>query len=54
MRTAKTGRMLKLIFAGRTCHFVGFVMRWLILSVAMTTAEYWPKRVDFYDYLIPT
>ena len=27
----QTGRMLRLIwiFAGRTCHFVGFVMRWL-------------------------
>ena len=35
MQTAKTdqtGRMTRLIcvFAGRTCHFVGFVMRWLI------------------------
>ena len=29
----QTGRMPRLIwvFAGRTCHFVGFVMRWLIL-----------------------
>ena len=28
----QTGRMPRLIwvFAGRTCHFVGFVMRWLI------------------------
>ena len=27
----QTGRMPRLIrvFAGRTCHFVGFVMRWL-------------------------
>ena len=30
----QTGRMPRLIwvFAGRTCHFVGFVMRWLILQ----------------------
>ena len=30
----QTGRMPRLIrvFAGRTRHFVGFVMRWLILS----------------------
>ena len=29
----QTGRMPRLIwfFAGHTCHFVGFVMRWLIL-----------------------
>ena len=29
--TDQTGRMPRLIwvFAGRTCHFVGFVMRWL-------------------------
>ena len=29
----QTGRMPRLIwvFAGRTCHFVGFVMRWLYL-----------------------
>ena len=28
----QTGRMPRLIwvFAGHTCHFVGFVMRWLI------------------------
>ena len=28
----QTGQMPRLIwdFAGRTCHFVGFVMRWLI------------------------
>ena len=28
----QTGRMPRLIrvFAGRTCHFVGFVMRWLV------------------------
>ena len=28
----QTGRMPSLIwvFAGRTCHFVGFVMKWLI------------------------
>ena len=36
MQTAKTdqtGHMPRLIwvFAGHTCHFVGFVMRWLIL-----------------------
>ena len=36
----QTGRMPKLIwvFAGRTCHFVGFVMRRLILSVAGSLA----------------
>ena len=30
----QTGRMSMLIwvFAGRTCHFVGFVMRWLIYT----------------------
>ena len=39
MRTAKTdqtGRMPRLIvFAGRTCHFIGFVMRRLICSSAV-------------------
>ena len=32
----QTGRMPRLIwvFAGRTCHFVGSVMRWLILCLA--------------------
>ena len=31
----QTGRMPRLIwvFAGRTCHFVGFVTRWLILCL---------------------
>ena len=31
-KTDQTERMPRLIwvFAGRTCHFVGFVMRWLI------------------------
>ena len=28
----QTGRMPRLIFAGRTCHFVGFVMWWLICA----------------------
>ena len=33
----QTGRMPRLIgvFAGRTCHFVGFVMRWLINADGM-------------------
>ena len=32
----QTGRTLRLVwvFAGRTCHFVGFVMRWLIYIFA--------------------
>ena len=36
----QTGRMARLVwvFVGRTCHFVGFVMRWLILA-----------RLFFYD-----
>ena len=35
MRTAKTGQMSRLIwvFAGCTCHFVGFVVRRLIFSM---------------------
>ena len=42
-RTAKTpdqiGRMPRLIrvFAGHTCHFVGFVMRWLISKLFVLT-----------------
>ena len=38
MRTAKTGRMPRLIwvFAGRTCHFVGFVMRQLMFTILLT------------------
>ena len=38
-RPHQTGRMLRLIwvFAGRTCHFVGFVMRRLISEVNKTT-----------------
>ena len=39
----QTGRMPRLIwvFAGRTCHFVGFVMRWLICwyLLVVTCAE---------------
>ena len=35
----QTGRMPRLIwvFAGRTCHFVGFVMRWLIYPIEIKT-----------------
>ena len=46
MRTAKTdqtGQMPRLIcvFAGRTCHFVGFVMRGLIsLTVGAVLENY--------------
>ena len=34
----QTGRMPRLIwvFAGRTCHFVDFVMRWLIFKLCKT------------------
>ena len=44
MRTVKTdqsGRMPRLIrvFAGHTCHFVGFVMRWLIYFVTGAIQE---------------
>ena len=40
----QTGRMPRLIwvFAGRTCHFVGFVMRWLKYALR------W-RRIDFND-----
>ena len=49
----QTGRMPRLIwvFAGRTCHFVGFVMRWLtlqyyclnaVMSRSMTKLTKWP------------
>ena len=31
-KTDQTGQMLRLIFDGRTSHFVGFVMRWLIFE----------------------
>ena len=35
-KTDQTGRMPRLIwvFAGCTCHFVGFVMLWLILNIS--------------------
>ena len=37
----KTGRMPRLIwvFAGRTCHFVGFVMRWLRMNCLRIKSE---------------
>ena len=46
MRTAKTDQSglmpwLIRVFAGRTCHFAGFVMRWLILF-------YWDSLTDQY------
>ena len=61
MNTDQTGQMPRLIcvFAGRTCHFVGFAMRRLItvsltgnthtLLVSMTV---WvvSLRGNFYDY----
>ena len=39
-KTDQTGRMPRLIwdFARRTCHFVGFVMRWLIRIQAIKIA----------------
>ena len=44
VRTDQTGRMPRLIwvFAGRTCHFVGFVMRQLNLCVVSKTFPYRP------------
>ena len=35
LRCDQTGQMPRLIwvFAGRTCHFVGFIMRWLIWRI---------------------
>ena len=47
----QTGRMPRLIwvFAGRTCHFVGFVMRQLIytcihnMNTIVTVGEYWTQ-----------
>ena len=39
----QTGRMSRLIivFAGRTCHFVGFVMRWLISCFTSRQLRSW-------------
>ena len=41
-----TGRMPRLIwvFAGRTCHFVGFVMRWLINLIRNMWAFEWQAK----------
>ena len=41
----QTGRMPRLIwvFAGRTCHFVGFVMRWLIFALHVTGGGFDPQ-----------
>ena len=38
-KTDQTGRMPRLIwvFAGCTCHFVGFVMRWLIFTAFLSS-----------------
>ena len=38
----QTGRMPRLIwvFAGRTCHFVGFIMRWLIWTASSEFGTY--------------
>ena len=43
----QTGRMPRLIwvFAGRTCHFVGFIMRRLILCICIITGRCSVSRV---------
>ena len=43
----QTGRMPRLIwvFAGRTCHFVGFVMKWLKSLVVTIISNVTRKRV---------
>ena len=33
-QTGRTPRLIR-VFAGLTCHFVGFIMRWLILTCIM-------------------
>ena len=50
MRTAKTdqtGRMPRLIrvFAGRTCHFVGFVVRRLLITTWTASSEFGTNRL---------
>ena len=44
----QTGRMPRLIrvFAGRTCHFVGFVMRKLIIIVISSGLDQWLIHVE--------
>ena len=36
----QTRRMLRLIFVARTCHFVGFVMRWLSCPVEVSKSSW--------------
>ena len=40
MRTAKTLIRLGGFFAGRTCHFAGFVTRWLVYLMPFAPSEY--------------
>ena len=42
------------VFTGRTCHFVGFVMRWLILQnvVCWMHAGYKFKQMTFWNFFL--
>ena len=44
----QTGRMLRLIwvFAGRTCHFVGFIMRWLSYCLN----DWWKAKLSVFFF----